>query len=168
MKTRSTTCSRCSRRAGLTLIEVVAAIVILGTILVGVVLARSRHTRQIRLAERKALAVRQADALLTGWWTDPNGVPVGDSGTCGQDGALVWETRLVHNPRAEDIGARTVQLTVRNAELTPAYSSDQPLVTVEIVLPVPPPDDDDKVENDRPDESSETAQKQRPGSEVTR
>ncbi len=143
MKSNCTTCSRRSRRVGLTLIEVVAAIVILGTILVGVVLARSRHTRQIRLAQRKATAVRLADRLLTDWWTDPNGVPVGQSGPVDPEGTLVWETRERTTPGARRIGGRVVELTVRNAETTSAFPTEGPLVSVQLVLPFPQPAGDD-------------------------
>jgi prepilin-type N-terminal cleavage/methylation domain-containing protein len=41
------------RRGGLTLIEVVAAIAILGAILVGIVLAKARHTHQLALARQR-------------------------------------------------------------------------------------------------------------------
>jgi prepilin-type N-terminal cleavage/methylation domain-containing protein len=143
MKSKSTTCSRCSRRAGLTLIEVVAAIVILGTILVGVVLARSRHARQIHLAERKALAVRAADALLTAWWTDANAIPVGEEGRAGPEETFAWQLRAVHNADVERIGGQAVRLTLRNAVTSPANPSDGPLATVDLVLPAPQPTNKD-------------------------
>jgi len=143
MKSNCTTCSRRSRRVGLTLIEVVAAIVILGTILVGVVLARSRHTRQIRLAGRKAAAVQLADRLLTDWWTDPNGVPVGRSGSVGENGTFVWETRELPRRDSRALGGRVVELTVRNAEVNSAFPTAEPLTRVQLVLPLPPEEGDD-------------------------
>lgn len=135
MTSRSTTCLRCSRRAGLTLIEVIAAIVILGTILVGVVLARARHTRQIRLSQRKAQAVRAADALLTEWWTRPEGIPVDQSGLAGPDDAFQWQTRLRGNREVEQIGGQVLQLVLRDADPGSASASEGPLVRVELVLP---------------------------------
>lgn len=57
---------RC-RRTGLTLIEVLAATVLLGVLLAGVVVASARHTRQTRLAQDRLAALEVADRLLTDW-----------------------------------------------------------------------------------------------------
>ena len=136
------TCSVRSRRAGLTLIEVVAAIAILGVVLVGIVLAKSRHTRQLAVAQRKQEAVRAADALLTRWWTRPEGVPVDAEGVLEDDPTLRWQTRLVNNKPIDELGARVVrvELHVANPQQSPLEPKDHKLVTVDLVLPVPEED----------------------------
>jgi len=141
MSKRSTTCLRCSRAAGLTLIEVVAAIAILGTILVGIVLAQSRNTRQLAEARRTAEAVRHADELLADWWADEQGVPLNAAGAIDADPTLAWRTRRVANPPIEQLGGRVVRVEVLDtapalpgAEVT---GRDRTLVTVDLIVPDP-------------------------------
>jgi hypothetical protein len=126
----------------------VAAVAILGTVLVGIVLAKARHTRQLARAQRLSAAVRAADELIAAWWTSPAGVPVGAWGVAGTDGSLAWETRQVPNGPIERLGARVVRVEVREAAPrapgSPAVAqgdsprrADEPLVAVELVLPSP-------------------------------
>jgi prepilin-type N-terminal cleavage/methylation domain-containing protein len=138
MKTQSTICSRCWRPAGLTLIEVVAAITILGTILAGVVLAKSRHTRQLSLTQRRNVAVRAAGDLITGWWTSPSGVPTDSSGAVQADPSLVWQTRQVENDQMHRLGAVVVRVEIHDANsVGPRPPTKKPLVAVELVLADP-------------------------------
>jgi prepilin-type N-terminal cleavage/methylation domain-containing protein len=123
-----------SRRNGLTLLEVLAAVAILGTILVGVVIAKSRHTRQLAATERLDAAVRAADELIAAWWASPRGIPIDDSGELGTDGSLVWRTRTVANKEIESLGARVVRVEVRSRAIV---AFDTPVVAVEVVLPDP-------------------------------
>ncbi|MEO1527310.1 MAG: type II secretion system protein [Planctomycetota bacterium] len=55
-----------SRRA-LTLIEVIAGLALMGTLLTVVLVAGSKHASQLKQAERKREATRRLDALLTHW-----------------------------------------------------------------------------------------------------
>ena len=111
---------------------------ILGMILVGVVLAKSRHTHQRALAERQTAAVRAADELIAGWWTGP-GVPIGESGTVGGDETMIWQTRLTPNDAMERLGARVVRVELcdAGARTDSAGGQREALVTVDLVLPVP-------------------------------
>ena len=132
-----TACSGCSRRAGLTLIEVVAAIAILGTLLVGIVLASARHTRQIADTRQIDTIVRAADDLLAQWWVDPDEIPIGQSGVIETSPSLAWRTYLVANSDVEDLGARVLRVEVGppgkvGAALGP---NDKTIVTVDLVLP---------------------------------
>jgi len=141
MNVTLTTYSRCSRRRGLTLIEVVAAIAILGTILVGVVLARARHTRQLASAGRIQLATRLADDQLTAWWASPQGVPIGESGVFEAEPTLTWRTREVVDDTMADLAARVVRVEVRDTRSTPgrALAAEQLLFVVDLLLPTPLP-----------------------------
>ena len=132
---------RCSRQAGLTLIEVLAAIAILGTILVGIVVAKARHTRQIALTARRNVAVRAADEMITRWWASKEGIPIGQSGTVAADETLSWETRQVANPAIEALGTHVVRLEIHDKGAT-----DQPLVVVELLPPEPGQEKERKVE----------------------
>jgi len=151
MRTKSTTYLRRSRPAGLTLLEVVAAIAILGTILVGIVLARSRHVRQLARSERQGDAVRATDEQLARWWTRPEGVPVDASGAIETDGSLTWQTHVVPSEPLEQLGARVVRVEVRPTATDPSSPTGadaEPLVTVDLVLP--DPDREEPTPTDRP------------------
>jgi prepilin-type N-terminal cleavage/methylation domain-containing protein len=139
MKARSRNCSRSSTRAGLTLLEVVAAIAILGTVLAGMVLARSHHARQIARAQRLENAVRVADELLSGWWTRPQGIPIAESGSVDGNASLSWQTRLVADLAIGTLGARVVRIEVRDLDMAASSqrSEEMACVVVDIVLPPP-------------------------------
>lgn len=126
-------------RRGLTLIEVLAAIAILGTVLVGVVLARSRHTRQLADTHRQNALVRATDELIASWWSSAEGVPVEQSGVCGPNGEMVWQTRVVSNRAVETMGARVVRVEVRPEQpgALPQGPPEQAEVIVDLVLPDP-------------------------------
>jgi len=108
-------------------------------VLVGIVLAKSRHTRQLAVAERKHEAVRVADALISQWWTRPEGVPINEQGIVDNHPSLRWETRLVQNRPIDELGARVlrVELHVANPDESPLDPDDHKLVTVDLVLPMP-------------------------------
>ena len=137
MRKRSKRYSRPSCARALTLIEVVAAIAILGTLLVGVVLTKSRHTRQLHRARTQASAIKAIDTLIAEWWTQPQGVPIDESG--GLDGLdhLRWQTRLIKNDPIDQMGARVVRVSVY--ELNDATSQTRPgddaLLLIDLVVP---------------------------------
>jgi prepilin-type N-terminal cleavage/methylation domain-containing protein len=128
---------RRSTPAGLTLIEVVAAIAILGSILVGIMLATSRHSRQLALAERKKEAVRAADKLITRWRTQQDGVPINQEGRVKFNDSLRWRTRRVNNETIEKLSGRVVRLSLHmaNPQETALDPKDYKLMTVDLVLP---------------------------------
>ena len=74
---------------GLTLIEVLAGLAILGTLLSGVVMASVRLQRQRALAYEKLQAVEATDALLETWFSpsspSPSSSPTATSGDAGGD-----------------------------------------------------------------------------------
>src|SRR4051812_8008804 len=85
---------RRARRA-MTLIEVVGGLALLGTLLVGVLLAKAKFTRQAATADRKLQAVSAADELLVAWRQDPLALPRDGVGTVpggGGDRQLSWRT----------------------------------------------------------------------------
>ncbi len=131
-----TICSPCSRRAGLTLIEVIAAIAILGTVLVALVIAKSRHTRQTVRAERARVAVRAADELIANWWMDDQQVPIGKQGRFEDTPSIRWRTRLVSNQSVNQLDARVVRVEILHTDerFEPTTSV---LFNVDLVLPEP-------------------------------
>lgn len=161
MKMKSKACMPASRQRGLTLLEVVAAIAILGTILVGVVLAKARHTRQIAEARQLRGLVEVTDDLLTGWWADKDGVPIEESGEVMRGGTYVWATRRIANVAVEELGARVVRVEVREqpAEQGVGPGDRDPVVmAVELVLRDP---DHEASQPESPD-SVEVREERRP------
>lgn len=137
MKAKSRTSSRIWRPAGLTLIEVVASIVLLATVLTGMVIAKSRHTRQLALSQRISAAVRAADELIATWHLSSEGVPVDQTGSIAGDHLLQWRTRLVagHELEAWRASVVRVELMDANHQATDASMEAKPLVSVDIVVP---------------------------------
>jgi len=133
---------------GLTLIEVVAALAILGTILVGIVLAQSRHAEQRVTAARKQVAVRAAERMLDTWWTDPAGVPHDGAGVVEGHPDLRWRIRLVAHDQIEALGGQVVRFTIRDTRIAAENESgwgddaqSATLVTVDLALPAADPRD---------------------------
>lgn len=58
---------RCFTRTGTTLIEVVAGLALMGTLLTVVMIGSTQHARQAKAADRKRLAVQKLDRLLGEW-----------------------------------------------------------------------------------------------------
>ncbi len=54
-------------RNGLTLIEVIAGVVLAGTLLVAIINASSMHLRQLKLIDRKVVAAAAIDDFLNQW-----------------------------------------------------------------------------------------------------
>lgn len=133
-RTRSGLGSRRAHR-GMTLMEVVASIAILGVLLVGIVTAKSRHTHQWSLAQRKLQAVAAADALLAGWWQHQGSLPRTAEGEAGaaEDG-LRWRTQELADREAAELGVTVVTLQVWDARDPEAR---EPLVSVDLVLTAP-------------------------------
>jgi type II secretory pathway pseudopilin PulG len=105
---------RSSRRsaAGLTLVEVLAAIMLMGTVLVSVLIASGRQRAQAAGAERRMEACRVADDLLDRWWSDPEGMPpTGQGPVPGRDGWR-WRTQATTDEGARILGARVVALEI--------------------------------------------------------
>lgn len=138
-----TTCSRRSA-AGLTLIEVVAAIAIIGTILVGIVLAQSRHTRQIARTQQIDAAIEAADAQIQRWWSSTDGVPMDERGMV-EGASLRWVSRIVASDSLERLEAQVVRIDF-HATAGLAGEIDgargEPLFSVDLVVPAPDEDEE--------------------------
>ena len=119
--------------AGVTLIEVLAALALLGSLAVAMVLSRGRLVDQHLRAQQKLEAVGVADALLAEWWADgPDNIPVDDAGELDAHPGWSWQTREVPNAALRPYEARVVRL-----RLVDASEPDEPfeLTSVDLVLP---------------------------------
>jgi type II secretory pathway pseudopilin PulG len=116
----------------MTLIEVVGGLALLGTLLVAVLLAKAKYTRQAATADRKLQAVAAADELLTAWRQDSNALPRDGSGPAPGDRQFSWRTRTLANAEVASLGGQTVRLEVLDDR-----SAGAVVAAVEVVVEPP-------------------------------
>jgi len=121
-----------NRVRGLTLIEVLGALVLLSTLLVGILAAKGRLVRQLARAEHKSQALQMADTLLTQWWEHPAQFPRAASGPIDGREDRTWRTTVVANDTLTKLGAQQVRLDILDTD-----NPDHALVTVDVVLTDP-------------------------------
>ncbi len=125
------TSTNCSRR-GLTLIEVVAGLALMGTLLAAMLSAKSNFTRQHRHAQRVLAAVAAADDLLMNHWQDIRGLEGLGAGGFNQHDDLIWTATRINDSSANDWYCKIVRVQVMDAAGGPG---DPPLVSVDLLVP---------------------------------
>ncbi|MCO8121765.1 prepilin-type N-terminal cleavage/methylation domain-containing protein [Stieleria sp. TO1_6] len=123
-----------NQRPGLTLLEVVVALVLMGSILVASLLAFSKHRHQLSLAEKRIQATRVADDLVHQLSQHSDGIPIGARGLVAGKPGWIWQTSLVGMA-----SLATVPLQVVRVELIHVDRETQPLVWVDLVKPIATP-----------------------------
>jgi len=105
---RSTT-----HRPGATLIEVLAGLVILGTLLVSIAAARGRFARQWVEADRRLTAVRATDKMLAEWMAGAEQtIPIQAQGELAGAPKCWWRTREIASRGADELRSRVIRLEV--------------------------------------------------------
>jgi prepilin-type N-terminal cleavage/methylation domain-containing protein len=82
------------RRRGLTLIEVVAATALLGTILVAALVSFSSHRAQVLRASSKHQAIQAMDVLMVDLFSKTDWTKYPTSGGCPDAPALMWRSSI--------------------------------------------------------------------------
>lgn len=77
---------------GLTLIEVVASIALLGTLLVMLLQTHSKHVNQVTRSHQKSLAVERADQLMATWFSADEPFPRNGVGGFVGSPNMFWTT----------------------------------------------------------------------------
>ncbi len=134
-------------REGLTLVEVVAALLLAATVLGTVLVAYGRGVRQERIATDRLTAVQVADELLAEWYAPGGTVPLPDhrlrTPTTGQvEGHDTWHWRVSALP-ADSRPTRETPFSVRRYRLDIITVADpqrpeRSLVAVEFVGSIMP------------------------------
>lgn len=125
-------------RPGLTLIEAMAAMALLGGLLVTLIVAGGRFSRQRGRAARCLEATALADRLLESWWDDLEEFPRHDRGDVPGASGWRWRTASVvqadsDNEEALDaMGVETIALELFAPE---HVEGEPPDVRVELLLP---------------------------------
>lgn len=121
------------RRSGVTLIEVLVALALLGSLAVAMVLSRGRLRDQYDLAEKKMQAVQVADAMLAQWWAgDLKHVPAGLSGHIEGYPGWGWETQPITSRELMSFGAHVVRLRIFDES---TLGDPVELTSVDVVVP---------------------------------
>jgi len=111
----------------MTLIEVVGGLGLLATLLVAVLMAKARYTRQAAGADRRMAAVAAADALLSGWHQNAAALPRMGAGVIPGDAELSWRTQVIANPAINEMAAEVIRLDIldnrRDAAANPVLTS---------------------------------------------
>jgi prepilin-type N-terminal cleavage/methylation domain-containing protein len=125
--------STASRPRGVTLIEIVAGLVILGTLLVSVSIARARFLRQWAEADRKLTAIHAADQLMTQWMSGPaQNVPLAGGRPLGGATNFFWTTGSGPDPAARNLGALRIRLEI--IDRAPPADAREPNFTVDFLI----------------------------------
>lgn len=119
---------------GFTLIEVIASLMLVGTLLVAVLMAHRRTTQQTRLAQQRLTAITALDQLLT-LRANPNEQEAGDlqqpTGKIPGSNPYHWRTIERNDPAAESFGAMILRIEVFN----PEFEQGETLANVELLAP---------------------------------
>ena len=112
------------------MIEVVAGVVVLATVVAAVAIARGRFLRQWGDAERKLTAAREVDAMMTRWMDAPGALVVPSHGALEKTRGCEWAVQYVADPQAQTLGARVVRLEVVDRRVTNA----KPVLSIDFLV----------------------------------
>jgi hypothetical protein len=119
----------------MTLIELLAGLVVLGTVLASIGMARGRFLRQWAEADRRLAATRAVDHLLERWMSGPaERIPLAAQGELYGMTRHVWRTTPRRDRAAEALGLTIVRLDVFDRATEPRAGA-APVVSVEFLVP---------------------------------
>ncbi|MCC6680516.1 MAG: prepilin-type N-terminal cleavage/methylation domain-containing protein [Phycisphaeraceae bacterium] len=123
------------------LIEVLAALVILGSLLSAVVVARGRFIHQSALARQRLEAVTLTDQLLEGWWQDLDTLPRDGSGVIGD---YRWQTQTEQRDDLDKLNVNLLTLTLWRTPTSTVESTTtsdgegkQQVLVIRLLVPEP-------------------------------
>lgn len=119
---------RPSRQRGVTLIEILAGLAVLGVLISSIMIARGRALRQWADADAKVQATRAVDTLLASWLADPTGpdrIPVPATGQLADLPDCTWRTTFFADPATRQLGVGVVRLEV--------FKDRRPLLSLDLL-----------------------------------
>ena len=127
--TRTSTSTNCSRH-GLTLIEVVAGLALMGTLVAAMLSAKGRFTAQHYRAQRVLYATEALDSLLLERWPDLGSIERTEHGELDNHQDMAWRASVIENLTTTDLHCRVIRIEVID---TLDESDSDPLVDVELL-----------------------------------
>ena len=136
------------KRRGMTLVEVVAALMLSATALVGVLIAYGRAVRQQHVASLRLEAVQVADELLAEWFAQSGSLPTPElnrtsvTGVIKGDDRWIWRfSKLESTAENPPYASRRFNVSTYQLEIIAKASGQVPqrtLVTMELVGSIEP------------------------------
>jgi type II secretory pathway pseudopilin PulG len=120
----------CSRKA-FTLVETVAALGLLATLLIAILATFSQEARLMARRTEQLAAIDIADGQIYEWNSSKGGIPVPARGTFAGRNDWRWETAYVKNHPSSQIGLQVVNFTIASTD--PARQ-DRPLVSLQLFV----------------------------------
>lgn len=120
------------RHPGFTLVEVIAGVALLGTLLAGLMLGFSKHVRQYQAARLRIQAIDKLDRQLELWYANGDELPIDSEGPLSAQPPLTWHTTTVRSPQAQRLNAVIVRVEVRRSDRA---DSSPPVIAVELLHP---------------------------------
>lgn len=121
-----------SENRALTLLEVVAALALLTTMLVMILAAHDRLAHQTRRAELRLVAIDAADQLLATWTTTSPMVIPAAQGELATRPPLYWQVTAIASPELLPYGVGVAELRVFDEQAASAHQG-APLASVEFL-----------------------------------
>ncbi|QDU44559.1 hypothetical protein Mal52_30430 [Symmachiella dynata] len=125
--------SKHSARRGLTLIEVVAGIALLSTLLVTILMSYRAHAGQVRAAKQRLRAIEFADQQMAAWMSARRVPGLGKWGES-TDGQFTWRIMRGETTAETPYGLQVARLEVQAA---PRSKGSTVLASVEFLTPQP-------------------------------
>ena len=117
------------RSRGATLVEVLCGLVLLGTLLASVTIARGRFLRQWSIAEKRLAVAEALEPMLAAWVSYPSEA-VPREGSLPAQGC-VWRTTLLRDAATAQLDAVVVRVEVFEARRA---RSSPPVLSVEFLV----------------------------------
>jgi type II secretory pathway pseudopilin PulG len=121
----------CSHRRAFSLVEVVASVLLVGTLLVAVLVAHRRAATQVRSAQRRLDAVAVLDALLEARRKPDSGDLQLARGKAPGSNPFHWRSTLRHETGLDALSAAIVRIEL----FDPEFDEGRTLASVEILAP---------------------------------
>ena len=115
-------------RRGFTLLEVIVALALMGSVLVASLLAFSQHRKQLSMADKRIEATMIADQLVSQLSSQRDGIPVGARGIVAGKTNWIWQTSPVGTTTLA-----TVEMQVLRFQILEIGQTSTQLVSVDLV-----------------------------------
>lgn len=118
-------------RPGFTLLEVVVALALMGSVLVATLLAFSQHRAQLSLAEKRIQATIIADQIVSTLSAQRDGIPIGTQGVVAGKANWIWQTSRVGTTTLATVPMQVFRFQILEIDPIPTQ-----LVSVDLVRSV--------------------------------
>ncbi|QEG02838.1 hypothetical protein Mal15_69590 [Stieleria maiorica] len=123
------------RQRAFTLLEVIFALALMGSLLVGSILAFSRHRKQLSMADKQLEAARVADRLVHELTAQQGGLPIAARGAVVGNSGWVWQTSPLGSTSLATVPMQVVRFQMMEID----GNSTTPLIAVDLVKPASVP-----------------------------